>query len=360
MKRSKQILALFLCGAMLSLQTTVPVRADELAVQESLCEHHTVHTPECGYVPADPGSPCTHVHGSDCYSLMTDCVHVHTDECYSGSETDPDATPSDADRKEPVSCPHTCSEESGCIEKKLDCSHIHDDVCGYQPKTEGSPCTFVCDICNSEDLPDGVTPPAEEKQCTCSTLCTADAVDSDCEVCGGENGDLTACEGAVPEEMTPYALSAKDPMNVYTYSQYDNLNTAGDGSEWNPYNRFEDAVANVADGGTIYIKNNGFINVKDDNGTFVINKKVTIKPAPGQNSAKLLVRSAGIALGADVTIENIELSLSNKARAAIFANGHELTLSNVTRGSGGQKNSSVWRRSQKDWKVLQVRMVSLQ
>ena len=134
MRRSKQILALFLCGTMLSLQTTIPVRAEEAAGQESLCEHHMVHTPECGYFPADPGEPCAHVHGSDCYSLVTDCVHVHTEECYSGSETDPEATPSDAGRKEPVSCTHTCSEESGCIEEKTDCSHTHDDVCGYRQK----------------------------------------------------------------------------------------------------------------------------------------------------------------------------------------------------------------------------------
>ena len=296
MRRSKQVLALSLCGTMLSLQTTIPVRAEGAVGQESLCEHHMVHTPECGYFPADPGEPCAHVHGSDCYSLVTDCVHVHTEECYSGSETDPEATPSDADRKEPVNCTHTCSEESGCIEEKTDCSHTHDDVCGYRPKTEGSPCTFICDICNAEDQPDGMKPPAEEKLCTCSVLCTADAVDPNCEVCGGENGDLSACEGATPEEVVPYASAAKDPMNVYTYSQYSNSDTSGNGSWEFPYNRFEDAMANVEDGGTIYIIDKGFINEQKDLGTFVFDKEVTIQPAPGESNAYLQVRSSGLAL----------------------------------------------------------------
>ena len=37
MRRSKQILALFLCGTMLSLQTTIPVRAAEKQLDRKAC-----------------------------------------------------------------------------------------------------------------------------------------------------------------------------------------------------------------------------------------------------------------------------------------------------------------------------------
>ena len=330
MRKPKQILAWFLCGTMLSLQTMVPVLAAPASKQGGLCEHHTTHTAECGYLPAAPGSPCTHVHDDDCYRLVRDCVHTHTEECYPEPEEDPVATPAVSKRRRPVDCVHECSEEEGCIREKLNCRHVHDDVCGYQPEGIESPCTFVCDICTSlEEMP-------KEETCTCSVLCTADGVDADCAVCGGEDGDLAACLGAEPEETALYASPAVDPMNVYTYAQYSNADTFGNGSELLPYNRFEDAMANVADGGTIYIIDKGFINGKDNNETFVFDKAVTVRPAPGY-SGSLLVRSAGLALGADVTIEDIELSLTSKVRAGIYANGHELTLSNIKRGAGARK-----------------------
>ena len=41
------------------------------------CEHHTEHTPECGYTEGVEGSPCTHEHGEECYSEVTVCVHSH-------------------------------------------------------------------------------------------------------------------------------------------------------------------------------------------------------------------------------------------------------------------------------------------
>ncbi|HJB47202.1 MAG TPA: InlB B-repeat-containing protein [Candidatus Mediterraneibacter surreyensis] len=44
-----------------------------------------------------------------------------------------------------------CSEESGCITEILDCKHEHDAACGYTPATQGTPCTFVCEICNPQD-----------------------------------------------------------------------------------------------------------------------------------------------------------------------------------------------------------------
>lgn len=336
-------MALLLCGIMATAQTSFTVRAETPIRQGGLCEHHPVHTQECGYIPADPGAPCTHTHDDSCFISVKNCIHDHTDECYSESETDPEATPAAARRREPVNCTHVCSAESGCITKKTNCTHVHDSACGYRPAKPGSPCTFHCDICSPDaGQPDNSTPPHVEnlpadkqESCTCNVRCTADAVYTDCAVCGGENGDLSMCTGKETKAASVYS-TARDPMNVYTYSQFSNSDTSGDGSVNLPYNRFEDAMENVADGGTIYILYKAFLNDQGNYKTYVFDKNVTIRPAPGQDSASLLVRSSGIALGADVTIENVTLSLSSKVRAAIFANGHHLTLSNIKRGAGAR------------------------
>ena len=139
------------------------------------------------------------------------------------------------------------------------------------------------------------------------------------------------------------AKPAKDPMKVYTgfATELGNSSNAGDGSIQNPYNRFEDAVAQVADGGTIYIleSKGAFLNDRTDYGNlpFLIDKNVMIKPTEGSTHAKLTVRAGGILLGADVKFENISLSFENKYHDSIFANGHRLDLINVTRTSGSRE-----------------------
>lgn len=125
---------------------------------------------------------------------------------------------------------------------------------------------------------------------------------------------------------------------VYTRVSGSITEAFGEGTEANPYNRFEDAVSNVADGGTIYILdgNGAFLNTQDEYGTvpYVINKSVTIEAAPGVDRANLSVRAGGIVLGGDVTFRNIGLGFANKYHDSIFANGHTLVLDNVSRNSG--------------------------
>ena len=48
-------------------------------------------------------------------------------------------------------------------------------------------------------------------------------------------------------EVIPYA-AAVNPRVVYTQATKSNLDRSGNGTSSNPYNRFEDAVANVEDG----------------------------------------------------------------------------------------------------------------
>jgi uncharacterized repeat protein (TIGR02543 family) len=119
------------------------------------------------------------------------------------------------------------------------------------------------------------------------------------------------------------------------YTSYSDSGS-GDGTKENPYSRFEDAVANVADGGTIYILSSkyAFLNIQSNDLPFEIDKNVTIEPEPGASKAVLMSRSAGIILGGDVTFNNIEIDEAYKYHAQIFTNGYSLTLNAVSRGSG--------------------------
>lgn len=135
--------------------------------------------------------------------------------------------------------------------------------------------------------------------------------------------------------MTSSAEAAQSV--VYTSMTEGITTSSGDGTKENPYNKFEDAVKNVADGGTIYILagKSALLNDADSqNKPFVINKSVRILSDSDTQKATLNSRAAGIVLGADVTFENIEMNVTNKQYAQIFANGHSLTLKNVTRVPG--------------------------
>ena len=224
-------LALLLSAAMLFSMSGTPVYAVDVETGASaVCPHH-VHDETCGY---SEGTPCTHKHTDDCYTLVTECVHEHTAECYpaetedgaeSGSEDT--ATPSDADVKEASACTHVCSVESGCITKELNCQHVHDETCGY---SEGSPCTFDpadCELCNPTDSGE----PEAPAECTCETLCTEDSVDPDCPVCGAEGADLADCTGAAPALLAETAQLSKLVVGGTTVveSSQTTENTSGQG-----------------------------------------------------------------------------------------------------------------------------------
>ena len=135
-----------------------------------LCEHHTEHTVECGYLEAG-GHPCNHEHTDECYYSITKCIHEHTEECYSDG-----ILPEPQNEKEADACIHQCSEESGCVERILNCLHEHNELCGYSEYTEGHPCEYVCDICSSNEEKD-------EKICVCTSACNGETVNDECPVC---------------------------------------------------------------------------------------------------------------------------------------------------------------------------------
>ena len=212
----KRPLALLLSVAMMFSMSGTPVYAADVETGTSVCPHH-VHDETCGY---SEGTPCTHEHTDDCYTLVTQCVHEHTAECYSDG-----MLPAEGEEKGADACTHVCSEESGCITKELNCPHVHDETCGY---SEGSPCTFDpsdCELCNPTDSGE----PEAPAECACETLCTADSVNPDCPVCSAEGADLTACAGTVEEgdaaeETDPAQNPADQTILSWEWIGADNLN----------------------------------------------------------------------------------------------------------------------------------------
>ena len=160
-RKRKRIGALLLAASLVFGQMGMNVYAEGTNEDNvGLCEHHPVHTAECGYVKAQPGTPCSHEHTGSCYRQEENCVHEHMAECYpewDGLEND--ATPSNAGVTEAVECSHICSigdADTDCIAEVLDCPHEHDSDCGYADGIEGSPCGYRCEICNPREGGDGL------------------------------------------------------------------------------------------------------------------------------------------------------------------------------------------------------------
>ena len=219
----KRLTAAFMCLCL--LVTLLPATAfadgkpdrDPSPAESGLCEHHPSHDEACGYTGGSEGSPCTHEHDEACYTLVTSCVHEHGPECYpvqSVSENTaalPDAE-EPAEAVEPTACTHVCSEESGCITKVPDCGHEHDEACGYAPAEDGTPCAYVCRICNPQDGgSEEETGP--EAECICTELCTGDNINGECPVCGAGGADLTACKGV---ESQPDTQAKAAPARAIT------------------------------------------------------------------------------------------------------------------------------------------------
>ena len=161
-------LALLLCFCLVAGYIPVPGFAEEMD------PHHPVHTADCGYREAIPASPCTHIHGTECYTMVTQCVHSHDASCYSDASVMEQGGTADA-------CAHVCTEGSGCVTQVLNCTHVHDDACGYREAVPASPCTFVCTEDHSgsaqETTPEEPTEATEFTEPTDPTEETAEATE---------------------------------------------------------------------------------------------------------------------------------------------------------------------------------------
>lgn len=96
-------------------------------------------------------------------------------------------------------------------------------------------------------------------------------------------------------------------------------------------------VANANDGDIIEISGTCMTNDTNSNAPWVIDKAVTIRGVKGTD-ASLNLRAGGILLAADVIFEDLELAFPNRVRNAIMANGHTLTLRNVTRSKSANND----------------------
>ena len=138
-RSGKRWLALLMSLCLIGTMIPVTVKAENGSTDTGLCEHHTEHTAECGYVAPVEGHECGHVHDESCgYQQASECTHVHDESCGENAE----------------SCTHEHDDVCGYAEGH-ECGHVHDDKCGYVESSEGSPCTFVCDICGNEAEPEG-------------------------------------------------------------------------------------------------------------------------------------------------------------------------------------------------------------
>ena len=171
----KRIFAAFVCLCMMMALVPSMAYANDTVYTGGLCEHHTKHDDACGYTEGTAEIPCSHEHNESC-----------------GGLTDPTA-----------------------------CNHTHDEACGYVPATEGTPCTFVCEVCNPQDSGNPATPSdAQPEECTCETLCTGEEVNADCPVCSAEGAELDkVCVGAAL--MLPVTALAVEgaPNSLYVGDQ---------------------------------------------------------------------------------------------------------------------------------------------
>ena len=91
------------------------------------------------------------------------------------------------------------------------------------------------------------------------------------------------------------------------------------------------AVANAKDGDTIVLDGWGVVDCPgSDDAPWVIDKAVTIQ------GGQMTVHAGGVILTKDVTIRGTVLAFSTYVRNAIMANGHTLTLEDVTCESGAR------------------------
>ncbi|MFR8711145.1 MAG: S-layer homology domain-containing protein [Anaerotignum lactatifermentans] len=165
----KRIFAAFVCLCMLMALVPSMAYANDTVYTGGLCEHHTQHDDACGYSEGTAEIPCSHEHNESC-----------------GGLTDPAA-----------------------------CNHTHDEACGYVPATEGTPCTFVCEVCNPQDNgnPEALSD-AQPEESTCETLCTGEEINADCPVCSAEGAELDkVCVGAAL--MLPVTALAAAPQTLY-------------------------------------------------------------------------------------------------------------------------------------------------
>ncbi len=169
----RRYLAAVLCGCMVAPTIgSIAMATEEQPAKDptGLCEHHTVHDANCGYVEAVEGAECQHTHDENCGYV---------------------------EAKDEVPCYCPWDEAAGMVVhaegcgyqapvEGQPCNHVHDADCGYAEAVEGQPCGYVCEICSGEEIGSEPTP-------------LSDAVDAQPDALADNADDTTANPQENPE-----------------------------------------------------------------------------------------------------------------------------------------------------------------
>lgn len=389
MKQRKRIAAFVLAAAMVFSTLPLNVLAVEPpTVAGGLCEHHPEHTTDCGYTEGTEGTPCNHEHNEDCYTLVAECVHEHTEDCYPAeSVSDNTDAQSDAEEQEPTACTHECSEESGCITEALGCHHEHDSECGYTEEVPGTPCTFVCEICNPQDG-------GAQEQCSCITLCTEGNTNLDCPVCGAENADLSQCKGkeadeqvkavqeqvdALPTAEEVEAMTAEEQQAAYkklqaAYAAYNALPeeqkakiTDAENLEHCVLNRQDGAITVTDDRGTVFLPSAAISVLLLGPGTKVTHRAMELIGDSGvsvlwvgEHGVRYYAGGRALTHRANLLIRQAELVSNVRLRLGVVRQMYSMRFPNEDvsrltlqqlRGREGARIRAVYRQCSKKWNI---------
>ena len=141
-KKMKKVWSILLTFCMLMSSVPVTTLAEENAAN-GLCEHHQVHTAECGYVEAVSGTPCTHICEENCYTMSTACMHTHDGTCSYQAATAP--TPCGHVHDESCGYAAAAAEVTCACVPGEDGTLVHTEGCGYAAPVAEQPCTHTHD-----------------------------------------------------------------------------------------------------------------------------------------------------------------------------------------------------------------------
>lgn len=175
--KMKRLTALFLAAAMSisTAATALPVYAEDAPQPSSLTEETDAGTQADGGADGTQPEPQPQPGpGPEAGAGSTPASPQPSPE--SGQTTRPEQQP-----EQPIQLPETQGDTAPAAgtpdPSEGLCPHHteHDDTCGYVEAQPGSPCAFVCPVCD----------------CTCTSLCTPEQRDPDCPVCQNDYKDCT-------------------------------------------------------------------------------------------------------------------------------------------------------------------------
>ena len=130
-------------------------------------------------------------------------------------------------------------------------------------------------------------------------------------------------------------ISTLNLPTIYASSTYyvsSSGSNTGNGSQNAPFKTVNYAYNIAKDHDTIIILDEGIILDEHNNDApFIIEKELTFLGSSAD--ASIIVRAGGILLGSNVTFENVSIGTAGFLRPGIAANGHHLTLNNISQNN---------------------------